>query len=421
MNRTKDELIQQIQSECNKNGCAVSVGRSDLKRGSFELICDRAGTYRDRGNKTNRNTGTRKTDCPFKYYCAFDESINSYVVTKHNGHHKHLLSDTTLTHPILRRTAIKENGKQTQIAALLNSAVKPSKVMTFLRKEDGLDSIIAKDLYNLKAKERKEVLNGVEALVDALNYTEYEYNVKLESNGKIVNVFFSHRRSIELCNQFYTCFVIDCTYKTNKYKLPLLNIVGINFTYSSFNAGFVFLSDETEESYLWALQQFRGILKSGPAVITTDRELALVRAIETVFPTTINILCIWHINKNILKALKKYFPTNEEFEELMKKWYSYTETANAVEEEYYWDMLSEYCSHYDAEVLSYLETWKEYACHFVKHRIGEAMHLNTRASCRVEGSHSQLKHYVEVSTCDLLAVLSKLNDTVKNQAVSNLY
>ena len=37
-----------------------------------------------------------------------------------------------------------------------------------------------------------------------------------------------------------------------------------------------------------------------PQVIVTDRELALMNAVQTVFSESHNLLCIWYINKNVL-------------------------------------------------------------------------------------------------------------------------
>ena len=109
---------------------------------------------------------------------------------------------------------------------------------------------------------------------------------------------------------------MGCTYKTNRFGLPLLNIVGITSTYSTFNAGFVFLREETTEWYTWALQCFRNVVT--PVVVATDRELALMNAISIVFPQTKNVLCIWHINKNILTHTRKHFNDSNEFEQFLQ-------------------------------------------------------------------------------------------------------
>ncbi|CAG8451406.1 8698_t:CDS:2 [Scutellospora calospora] len=47
---------------------------------------------------------------------------------------------------------------------------------------------------------------------------------------------------------------------------------------------------------------FNGIQK--PDVIITDRELALMNALSIIFSDLKNLLCVWHISKNILKNCK---------------------------------------------------------------------------------------------------------------------
>lgn len=45
-----------------------------------------------------------------------------------------------------------------------------------------------------------------------------------------------------------------------------------------------------------------------PTVIVTDRNRALFRGLETVFPSVPTLLCSWHINKNILTKARSYMP-----------------------------------------------------------------------------------------------------------------
>ena len=117
-----------------------------------------------------------------------------------------------------------------------------------------------------------------------------------------------------LTKNYSNIFVMDCTYKTNKYKMPLLDIIGISSFNTSFFSCFVFLQKEEEEDYVWALTKFGKILgiDNYPLVIVSDRELALMNAIKVVFPRTTNLLCVWHIEKNILVNCKRHFEKGED-------------------------------------------------------------------------------------------------------------
>ena len=92
-------------------------------------------------------------------------------------------------------------------------------------------------------------------------------------------------------------FMMDCTCKTNRFGMPLLNIVGITSTFKTFNAGFAFMSTEKEEEFQWALEVIGSIVE--PKLLITDQEFALMNAINRVFPNCIHLPCIWHISTNI--------------------------------------------------------------------------------------------------------------------------
>lgn len=115
---------------------------------------------------------------------------------------------------------------------------------------------------------------------------------------------------------------MDCTYKTNHYHMPLLHVVGMTSFNTSFSMCFAFLSKETEMEYAWALQQiaqlFDGMHK--PAVIVTDCELALMNALECIFPNSAHMLCIWHIHKNILSKCKSKFLDGEAWDQFYSSW-----------------------------------------------------------------------------------------------------
>jgi hypothetical protein len=71
-----------------------------------------------------------------------------------------------------------------------------------------------------------------------------------------------------MCQTFGTVVLLDCTYKTNKFSMPLLNVVGITLTYATFNANFAFLHAENKEAYAWVLEQFSKVVT--PKVLCMD-------------------------------------------------------------------------------------------------------------------------------------------------------
>ena len=66
-----------------------------------------------------------------------------------------------------------------------------------------------------------------------------------------------HPTAIKLWKANPDCLLLDCTYKTNRFNMPLLNICGVTGNNKTPQFALCFLSGEKEEDYQWALQQFK--------------------------------------------------------------------------------------------------------------------------------------------------------------------
>jgi len=118
------------------------------------------------------------------------------------------------------------------------------------------------------------------------------------SSEVVSDVFWTHCDSVKLLNAFHIVLLMDNTYKTNKYKLSLLEIIGVTSTGLTFSIAFVLLSNEHENNFVWTLQKLKGLFVTvdHPEVIVCDRDLTLMNAISIVFPKVHNFLCRFHIN-----------------------------------------------------------------------------------------------------------------------------
>ena len=78
-------------------------------------------------------------------------------------------------------------------------------------------------------------------------------------------------------------------------------------TWMTFSAAFVYLEGECLNNIVWALQWFRDlflICDALPKVIITNKDLAQMNAVKTVFPEVINLLCRFHIDENVKAKCK---------------------------------------------------------------------------------------------------------------------
>jgi hypothetical protein len=149
--------------------------------------------------------------------------------------------------------------------------------------------------------------------------------------------------SIIYLNENPYILLLDCTYKSNKWGMPLLNIMGIDSLNKGFTVAIVFLNYETEEDYDWAITQLKNCFEPGvsPSVIITDCEKALIVALDTKFPLVKSILCYWHVNMNMAKNCKPFFATAEEWD-LFSKGFQACVYAKTQEE--FYDIVKEWKS-----------------------------------------------------------------------------
>ena len=68
-----------------------------------------------------------------------------------------------------------------------------------------------------------------------------------------------------------------------------------------------------------------------PSIIVTNRELALTKAIERIFPTSRHLLCKWHINKNVLAKCKTLFESKDKWDKFMRGWQLLIHSKDEVE------------------------------------------------------------------------------------------
>ncbi|XP_021762921.1 protein FAR1-RELATED SEQUENCE 5-like [Chenopodium quinoa] len=192
-------------------------------------------------------------NCPFQI-CGRMNQDTSWRVEIKDLSHNHDLSSDISGHPYTRHFSREEVN---EIKEMIAAGIAPRQILTKLRKGNSNLKAISRTLYNVKAKIIKDGLGGrsmIQALMDELDKGGFMYDVECDNEGHVTHLLFSHPRLIELARIYSYTFVMDCTYKTNKYKMPLLDIVGVTSFNTLFFCGFAFLFKEKESDYVWALQ-----------------------------------------------------------------------------------------------------------------------------------------------------------------------
>ena len=412
---TREALLARVHSVAFDNGFACSIVRSDTRK--ICIACSRSGKYRKNPKVFEPRkylSGTSKRECPFKLKAT--KNKRGWTLRIVNDRHNH---EQDFEDPSCGRARLTTEEKDALHVMSKNNTM-PTSVYLNLRANNERFCGNAKAVHNAKYTMMQKELDGklpMQAMLDDFKRKGYKYNYETGAEGQLTKLAFTHPHSLKLIKMFSNIFLLDCTYKTNRHGMPLLNVVGVTSTNQTFTAFNCFLDDETAQSYTWAMEQFKQCVKGSHEniVFVTDRELALMTAIKTVFPTRKHVLCAWHIEKNVLANCVGYFTNTNSFKGFIARWTALIQSPTV--EDYYENFgeLERYC-HGKPKLISYLEnTWLRYKERFVRCFVNQILHFGHTTTSRVEGSHWSIKHILRSSTGDLPTVTRKMETFLTRQ------
>ncbi|XP_076960906.1 protein FAR1-RELATED SEQUENCE 5-like [Bidens hawaiensis] len=126
-------------------------------------------------------------------------------------------------------------------------------------------------------------------------YPNFSCDYFTTTDGVLKGLFWADERAKMNFYVFGDVVSFDATYRHNKYNLVFVLFTGIDNHNRNVTLGVALLDSETTESYTWLLNCFKKAFCYEPAVVVTDQDLAMKRAIEDVFPNARHRLCMWHI------------------------------------------------------------------------------------------------------------------------------
>lgn len=398
---SRESLFTAINSWAKPRGYAFTTGKSSkTPNGRIKVVyaCDRNKLPPSASVERTRRTSSRRTGCKFSVLAKQSLDGNTWVLThrpdKDCTKHNHPPSEGASAHPAHRRF---EDGDIEAISSLTAAGAAPREVNTYLcNNSDTLAT--QRDIYNRIAATRRDLRKGqssIQALVDQMHVEGFWCRVQLDSENRLTAIFFAHPDSVAYLQCNPDVLLLDCTYKTNKFRMPLLDMVGVDSCQRSFCIAFAFLSGESEEDYSWALQHLRSLYQQElPSVILTDRCLAAMNAVTTWFPSSRSLLCLWHVNKAVLARCKPDFgPKNDEsadktedngWGEFYRSWHS---IVASPDEEVFEQRLAEFRLKYAEAYLdavgyiisTWLDPWKE---KIVKAWVDKYLHFGNIATSR---------------------------------------
>ncbi|KAL5148273.1 hypothetical protein HKD37_13G035332 [Glycine soja] len=215
--------------------------------------------------------------------------------------HNHELAKSLVGHPYAGRLTKDE---KTIIVDMTGSMVKPRNILLTLKENNVNSCTKIRQIYNTRSTYHSSIRGSdieMQHLVKLLERDQYIHWHRLKDEDVVCDIFWCHPDTVKLCNACNLVFLIDNTYKTNRYKLLLLDFVGVTPTRMTFSASFAYLEGERVNNVFRGLFLRRDAL---PEVIVTDKDLALMNAVKIVFRECTNLLWRFHIDKNVKAKFK---------------------------------------------------------------------------------------------------------------------
>ncbi len=329
---SRDALFQAINAWAATRGYAFKIGRSKKEKGGKQTItyyCDRSCPPPNTAKQRQRRTTTRSTGCQFSVLAKESPDQRTWTIRHRDRQfcsHNHEPSQHPSAHPAHRKLSKDDKAL---VASLSNVGIAPKDIRMYLR-HVSQSAATQQDIYNCIAETRREACKGqstIQALASQLDREGFWNRIQTAPDGRVTAMLFAHPDSLAYLQAYPDTLLLDCTYKTNKYKMPLLDIIGVDACHRSFCIAFAFLSSEGEEDYLWVLDGLKSIYKDRNtrllSVILTDRCLACMNAVSTCFPDSISLLCLWHANKAVLRNCQPAFLREQGGLESWNEFYSF--------------------------------------------------------------------------------------------------
>ena len=301
-------MLEWVREKAKKLGFTIVIGKSDNGnngRSAFVIVIwERGGLYKEYKRKTRRKiVGSVKCECRFqmKGYLLI---AGDWILKVGDGIHNHDMANVLKGHKTSRHLNPNEH---VHLYEMTESNVPSRQMLTNLRKRNINTSTTIKHVYNachMFGKLIRGSRTDMQHLLKSLIENKYVYHCRnYHDSDDVSDIFWAHPDGIKLLfNMFSTVFVLDSTYKVNKYHLPLLEFVGNTSTQLTFSIGFAYMMSEKEDNVTWALERCREWLDSKdlyPRVVVTDRDNALMNVVDTVFPKATALLCEYHIERNV--------------------------------------------------------------------------------------------------------------------------
>nr|XP_025662163.2 protein FAR1-RELATED SEQUENCE 5-like [Arachis hypogaea] len=417
---TEDDAYAAYKEFAKSRGFGVRKG--DIARVNGVLIrrdffCHRQGTrhakHYDRPERVREERLESRTDCKAKLKIYYDMQHSVWRVRTIVDEHNHELAPAVFAR-LIRSHRKMSDGDKAQVDSLKQFGIATSKIMAYMAGQSGGYGMLRftkRDLYNYVHGQRvARICDGDAAAT--ISYLEGKANADMRtvarytrtSDNRLGSLIWADGEMITDYHLFGDVLAFDSTYRSNKYKKPLVVFSGSNHHKQTSIFGFVLLKDEEVRTYRWVLLNLLDVMgQKNPCVVVTDGDKAMRTAIAEVMPTATHRLCGWHLEKNCVQRVK-----DPEFRKVFRK--AIYANFEISEFEEYWKASVESLGLEDNSwVKSTYESSESWAMAYLR----GTFCAGYRTTSRCEGINAFVKGFLK-STDSILELVHSLDRVVKD-------
>ncbi|XP_057731268.1 protein FAR1-RELATED SEQUENCE 5-like [Arachis stenosperma] len=229
--------------------------------------------------------------------------------------HNHELAPAMFTNLLPSHRKMSE-GDKAQVDSFKQFGIPTSKIMAYMAGQSGGYSMLRftkRNLYNYVHGQRLARISDGDAAA-IIGYLEGKANVNMMTSARYTrtpdnrlgSLFWADGEMMADYQLFGDVLAFDSTYRSNKYRKPLVVFSGSNHHKQTSIFGFALLEDEEVRTYRWVLLNLLDVMgHKKPCVVVTDGDKAMRAAIAEVIPTAKHRLCGWHLEKNCVQRVKE--------------------------------------------------------------------------------------------------------------------
>ncbi|CAG8465614.1 2099_t:CDS:2, partial [Dentiscutata heterogama] len=380
---TVESFKEAAQEGAKAAGFAFSVSSSKVSSGGkgghtpyIILQCTMESKYRNNHNITEetrkRKKLTKYQNCSVMLQAILNEDTKVWVIKSSKTEHNHELLLPSQVHCLPQHRSLSTEQKEL-VHIMLKSSASTQSIADAIHWKNG--TIYTKDIMNKRDRIKNTLNEGTNhdttvRFLQMLDERQYIVHHVLTKDGHMLNLFFTHNEAacqVAICPEV---LMVDATYKTNIYKLSLINAVGVSNVGDSkalntYTIAMAWVLNEQEPTYEWFLLTLKetiyDLFSCSPEVFISDRALAFRKAADKVFLEAKKMICIWYmLVQNLRTACRKFFNSDENYNELLLsiQKVAYAEKMNEVEKAFNEVNKAAMKSRDPKYIQTYFEEWK---------------------------------------------------------------